>query len=1101
MPVINFLRKVINAGLDTRLSRTACLDGAEGRQGLNAGTHLEPAVTPMKPERVLGLLAALSIALGCLPSATVSSSPVPFESPPAYDAGVWNTSLVDPYSATIDAQVFYPARAEGYNATPATSGAPYPLLVFVHERLITPPWEYYGSYGAYLAERGYVVAFPNVSAHEGSPSSHSLMANSTLATVSDVVALNDTAGAFLRGMVDGRRVAVAGHGQGARVAMLAAWVDGGSGLDAVAALGLVDGAAGGAPRVAPLTGEIGMPLQLQGGMNDTIADSRDWSTAYDAKARGFVSLLEIAGGNHVQYIDAPHPEDRAFQDGRGGINRTRQHALADRYLMAFLDFHLKGDALAEARLYGAEARADLTTHVLSVWMYGVVDESVEFTRPGQDATVRDGYIEFCATVANVGAFPHTARNATFKLARVEETGLVVVSGPTNETAAALLPGGRAEVSWSVLITNYGDYRAFVELGDPDHNATNSKDVLSILVRALESPVISHIPPETAELGAPLVVSAGLTSPYGITSAWVNYTDPIELVWDVPMTQEGTTDTWSVSLPPPLEVGIVSYAIHVVAGNGATNATQRYHIPVMDTTPPAISHTPPEEYLRVREQIDMVADITDAGDVTVVKLAYNEPGLGFHNVTCGRLGSVWFYPLSLGPNAGVLSYTWWAQDTGGNTATLGPFVLPVRDMGPPAIVPQAVGQVEMGTELPIAANITDDAMVARAWVLYTPPGAPAPVNATPVLQGPVWRLVIGPFTAPGELDIAWGAIDINGNVASVGPAAVSVVDSRPPTVRDVTFGNAVVGLAPFVDAHVSDAGGLAGVSVRYTDVRGTVGEAAMADQGNGTWHVVLPPQPRGGELTFHVIAVDRSGNVADGGPQTMVVRDTSPPVIVHSRPTSIVQGSPLVLLVNVTDDVGVERVVLGLKLSPMSSYQRIDMDEVAPGTWQYTVPGTDVDPPEISYYFEATDLAPSSNVARDPSGAPATAYRLNVTAKILTLHGTVKDREGGPIKGARVVVIGTDLEATTAADGTYSISGILPGIHTVWVSAKGVREVRLDVTLSVAGGDKAQDFTLLPEPTQEGGTPTNYWYATIGVTLLIVVVLIVLVVRLRGRGRG
>jgi hypothetical protein len=768
--------------------------------------------------------------------------------------------------------------------------------------------------------------------------------------------------------------------------------------------------------------------------------------------------------------------------------------------MAFLDFHLKGDALAEARIYGAEARADLTTHVLSVWMYGVVDESVEFTRPGQDATVRDGYIEFCATVANVGAFPHAARNATFKLARIEETGLVIVSGPTNETAAALLPGVRAEVSWSVLITSYGDYRAFVELGDPDHNTTNSRDVLSINVRALESPVISHTPPESAELGVPIAIAAGLTSPYGIASAWVNYTDPDELVWDVPMGREGTTDTWSVALPAPLVVGEVSYVIHVVAGNNATNATMRYHIPVVDTTPPAISHTPPATSLRVREEVDVNATVTDAGNVKAVKLAYNEPGLGFHNVSCGRLGDVWFYPLSLGPNAGALDYTWWAQDSWGNTATLGPYVLPVRDMGPPAIVPQAAGQVEMGTELPITANITDDAMVARAWVLYTPPGATAQVNATPVLQGPVWRVVIGPFTAPGELDIVWGAADINGNIATIGPIAVSVVDSRPPIVRGVTFGNAVVGLLPFVDAQVSDAGGLASVSVRYTDVVGAVGEVAMADQGNGTWHAVLPPQPRGGELAFHVVATDLSGNVADGGPQTMVVKDTSPPVITHVRPAGIVQGSPLVLRVDVTDNVGVSRVVLELKLSPMSAYQRIDMDEVSPGTWEHTVLGTDVDVPQISYYFEATDLAPSSNVARDPPGAPATAYRLNVTAKVLTLHGTIKDRAGEPIKGARVVVVGTDLEATTGANGTYSISGILPGTHTVWVSAKGTREVRLDVTLSVSAGDRTQDFTMLPEPVKGGGAADDYWYAGIGVMLLVVVVLVVLLVRLRGRGR-
>jgi len=81
-----------------------------------------------------------------------------------------------------------------------------------------------------------------------------------------------------------------------------------------------------------------------------------------------------------------------------------------------------------------------------------------------------------------------------------------------------------------------------------------------------------------------------------------------------------------------------------------------------------------------------------------------------------------------------------------------------------------------------------------------------------------------------------------------------------------------------------------------------------------------------------------------------------------------------------------------------------------------------------------------------------------TAQTGTISGTVNGEQGEPIGFAQVVVEGTSLGAVTDADGTYTITGVPAGSHTLRTEFLGYRPQSATVQVS-ADGSASQDFVL------------------------------------------
>ncbi|MFQ5637829.1 MAG: TonB-dependent receptor domain-containing protein [bacterium] len=76
----------------------------------------------------------------------------------------------------------------------------------------------------------------------------------------------------------------------------------------------------------------------------------------------------------------------------------------------------------------------------------------------------------------------------------------------------------------------------------------------------------------------------------------------------------------------------------------------------------------------------------------------------------------------------------------------------------------------------------------------------------------------------------------------------------------------------------------------------------------------------------------------------------------------------------------------------------------------------------------------------------------------TISGTVNDAEGNPLPGANVAIVGTNLGAATADDGSYTISNVPAGDYTLKATFIGYDVAQIRVTV-VTGETATSNFAL------------------------------------------
>ncbi len=241
----------------------------------------------------------------------------------------------------LDTWIWYPAEgspADGASegAEPRTEGGPYPLIIFSHGSGGKP--ELQSFFTEHLASWGYVVAAPP---HPGNTSDDCILCSADAILKSapqrpvdvrfvfdGLVALRDDASSALGQIVDTERAAIAGHSFGGWTAVFLA---GDERFDAAIAM------APGAPQT--LVGHakgIEVPVLIFNSEQDRVVDPagvRSLSEAVPAATQ--LTFVSFAAGTHLAYID------RCFDCL--GLSEARGHELTNRYAIAFLELHLRGD--------------------------------------------------------------------------------------------------------------------------------------------------------------------------------------------------------------------------------------------------------------------------------------------------------------------------------------------------------------------------------------------------------------------------------------------------------------------------------------------------------------------------------------------------------------------------------------------------------------------------------------------------------------------------------------------------------------------------------------------------------------------------------------
>ena len=241
------------------------------------------------------------------------------------------------------------------------------------------------------------------------------------------------------------------------------------------------------------------------------------------------------------------------------------------------------------------------------------------------------------------------------------------------------------------------------------------------------------------------------------------------------------------------------------------------------------------------------------------------------------------------------------------------------------------------------------------------------------------------------------------------AAPSIMTSAVP--QDQTEGSAVM-----VSASVTDASGVATVTLYYKRRSATLYTAISMMGTTGTYSAVIPAQdvlPPGVDYYVEAEDIIMPANLARD-PATapvdvlsfnVVALDRTAPAVSHTPISNgQAEGMPVTVAAEVTDASGVGAVTLFYKPRNAGTYSSVAMSGTgAQRTAQ--IPLSAVMQPAVDYYIEAVDQAtPTSNTAVVPSTAPATPFAFTVSAvdnaAPTISHTAIAD---GPVPGTALTV--------------------------------------------------------------------------------------------------
>lgn len=290
------------------------------------------------------------------------------DQPGPFKVGHYSTAYFNLYGLYW-ATIYYPARWNGWLAPKDTAESPYPGVVFAPGFASTK-----GDYDwvpNHLVTHGYVVLSftpPNPVLIDVTQWAAGIRSG-----IDKLVAENRGYFSPIRHLVDESRFGAMGVSMGGAGALEAAGKDGR--IAAVVPLAPGNSELGSFifEEAREWAARITAPTQIQIGSHDCIVGPQGALEYYGLLSLPTREYVEIAGANHVNYLDAGSFGEVAGEivDCDAAIPVEEQHRVARKYFTAWYELFLKGTAAYYPFVFGNEARADLSAGVLSSLAFDV----------------------------------------------------------------------------------------------------------------------------------------------------------------------------------------------------------------------------------------------------------------------------------------------------------------------------------------------------------------------------------------------------------------------------------------------------------------------------------------------------------------------------------------------------------------------------------------------------------------------------------------------------------------------------------------------------------------------------------------------------------
>ncbi|MBK7855280.1 MAG: hypothetical protein IPJ79_10565 [Bacteroidetes bacterium] len=242
-------------------------------------------------------------------------------------------------SRNIETEIYYPADTDGDNVpfTTAVSHA-FPVLSFGHGFVMA--WSAYENIWTSAAQNGYIIAFPKT--ETGLAPQHIEFGKDLAFVIEAIKAEGLNAISLFYNRVD-TASCVMGHSMGGGASFLALQFN--PSITAIANLAPAETN----PSASAAAATISVPALVIAGQNDCVTPTTtNQLPMYNALLSSCKTYIEINGGSHCQMAESNFfcNFGEATCTPAPTISRATQHAVINRYLIAWLDKQLKGNCSA-----------------------------------------------------------------------------------------------------------------------------------------------------------------------------------------------------------------------------------------------------------------------------------------------------------------------------------------------------------------------------------------------------------------------------------------------------------------------------------------------------------------------------------------------------------------------------------------------------------------------------------------------------------------------------------------------------------------------------------------------------------------------------------
>jgi peptidoglycan/xylan/chitin deacetylase (PgdA/CDA1 family) len=595
------------------------------------------------------------------------------------------------------------------------------------------------------------------------------------------------------------------------------------------------------------------------------------------------------------------------------------------------------------------------------------------------------------------------------------------------------------------------------------------------------PIITHNPITIAYEGSPISINCFIFDQMGVVDAMVYYRGSGQPDYQsISLTNLGNNN-WS-GLIPGNTVNSPQLEYYLLATDGINPVThgsdQDPHIVVIlsqpDNEPPVIFHSPVIQAYSGSD-LSVSAYVTDNTSVAQVVLCYKNLGAtDFITETMTSLGGIEWQAIIPGNQVikPILYYYLMASDgvnTGYYADINSPVVVDIVDFPdtiPPTIEHIPVTYANENTNININATIIDNLVVSDATLFYRVSGDLDFMESVLTFQGEdTWAATIPAqyVTSPGVEYYLLASDGSNETThgSSGFPHVIQVLtapDSESPIINHNPVTNVVEGESVLIQAVITDNVGVSYASLLYKKGSDTIFNGMPMVQTQGSqWEASIPASiVTRDDVNYYIYASDGVNGSMVGPYIIDVASDLIPPIIQHNPVTEAPANTSIPIDAHVTDDIGVQAVILYYRVTGFSFYNSQIMQHGSGDLWEGNIPVETVTSIGVEYYIEALDTVNSVL-----HGTPTSPHIIQVMEDAQCPEVIINDPLSGQIiNDYTYVLLGT---ATDDNSGVVAIEVSVDGGNT-WIQANGTTtwsfewQVRLlnnsEYTIMVRGLDLA-----------------------------------------------